>query len=554
MIELRNLTKKKISKKRIDDIARAFFKKYKIDPETEISLAVVSDNKMKEINSTYRGKDKTTDVLSFPELNEVIISLSQIERQAKESGRRLWQEFDFILVHGLLHLVGYTDDLEKDRLKMIKLGEEFLQELKSSNFSSKEIKLKKAFTLIEMMIVLFIVGILSSIVVANYNAGYSTTDLINSQNTIQQNLKLTQSYALNNKPYNGVVPTYWGMNFSAPDQKIYLFADLNGNYLPDTGEMDAVYGGKEIVLPSGLTFRNSFNIATVTALFTPGSGEMIAYDSDSAALNYLEWRVEISDKHFNIGKVVVFQPGYLIDNASCSCSDASVACCSFCGAGSSCNDTEWSCGLPINDPRDGQQYSTVQIGTQCWMTKNMNYDNGCSTKPSTSATDTGWCGCYSNNASNCTTYGKLYQWSAAMASSTTEEAQGICPTGWHVPSSAEQTTLNNAIGANVAYRCSGSSTYIAKAMSTTSGWNVSANTCAVGNNQSTNNTAAFNIPASGRKDNLTFTYMNGGHFSWLSTQGSGSAYYLGLFTDSSIVSITTSPKYNSYSVRCIKNQ
>ncbi len=542
MIELRNLTKKKVSKKRVDDIAQAFFKKYKIKPETEISLAIVSDAKMKEINSIYRGKDKTTDVLSFPELNEIIISFAQIERQAKESGRRVLQEFDFILVHGLLHLVGYTDEVEKDRLKMIKLGEDFLQGF------------KKAFTLIEMMIVLFIVGLLSSIIIANYNVGYSTTDLVNSQTLIQQNLKLAQSYALNSKPYNGVIPTYWGMNFSSTNQKIYLFADLNGNYLPDSGEMDAVYGGKEIVLPSGLTFRNSFAIATVTALFAPGSGEMVVYDSDSAALNYLEWRVEISDKHFNIGKVVVFQPGYLIDNASCSCNDSSVACCSFCAAGSSCNDLEWYCGLPISDPRDGQQYSTVQIGTQCWMTKNMNYDNGCSTKPSTSSTDTGWCGCYSNNSSNCTTYGKLYQWSAAMASSTTEGAQGICPTGWHVPSSAEQTTLNNAIGANVAYRCSGSSTYIAKAMSTTSGWNSSANTCAVGNNQSTNNAAAFNIPASGRKDNITFTYMNGGHFSWLSTQGSVSAaYYLGLFPDNATVSITTSSKYNSYSVRCIKN-
>lgn len=336
MIELRNLTKKKLSKKRIDNIARAFFKKYKIDPETEISLAVVSDNKMKEINSTYRGKDKTTDVLSFPELNEIIISLSQIERQAQESGRRLWQEFDFILVHGLLHLVGYTDDLEKDRLKMIKLGEEFLQELKSSNFSSKGIKLKKAFTLIEMMIVLFIVGILSSIVIANYNAGYSTTDLINSQNTIQQNLKLAQSYALNNKPYNGAVPTYWGLNFSAPDQKIYLFADLNGNYLPDTGEMDAVYGGKEIVLPSGLTFRNSFAIATVTALFTPGSGEMIAYDSDSAALNYLEWHLEIKDRHFDIGKIVIMKPGYVINSQDCSCADMTKYCCSFCVTTTTC--------------------------------------------------------------------------------------------------------------------------------------------------------------------------------------------------------------------------
>ena len=551
MIELRNLTKKKISKKRIDDIARAFFKKYKIDPETEISLAVVSDNKMKEINSTYRGKDKTTDVLSFPELNEIIISLSQIERQAKESGRRLWQEFDFILVHGLLHLVGYTDDLEKDRLKMIKLGEEFLQELKSSNFSSKEIKLKKAFTLIEMMIVLFIVGILSSIVVANYNAGYSTTDLINSQNTIQQNLKLAQSYALNNKPYNGAVPTYWGINFSASDQKIYLFADLNGNYLPDTGEMDAVYGGKEIVLPSGLTFRNSFAIATVTALFTPGSGEMIAYDSDSATLNYLEWRVEISDKHFNMGKVVVFQPGYLIDNDSCSCNDACVAFCSFCDV------EEFICGeTVVTDCRDDQQYPTVQIGSQCWMAKNLAYLPSVQTNADFvtygNAKNPAY-GVYgytetdvatAKTTANYQAYGVLYNWYAAVATSSTagtENLQGVCPTGWHVPTTAEFNILSNYLG--------GDSVSGGKLKQTgTSTW-LSPNTGATDEAGFTSLPAGYIHYTSG-----AFTDLSRSTYFWSSSFSSPNALtrHPG-YNYASIGSGSNSPVFG-FSVRCIKNQ
>lgn len=537
MIELRNLTKKKLSKKRIDNIARAFFKKYKIDPETEISLAVVSDNKMKEINSTYRGKDKTTDVLSFPELNEIIISLSQIERQAKESGRRLWQEFDFILVHGLLHLVGYADDLEKDRLKMIKLGEEFLQELKSSNFSSKGVKLKKAFTLIEMMIVLFIVGILSSIVIANYNAGYSTTDLINSQNTIQQNLKLAQSYALNNKPYNGAVPTYWGINFSAPDQKIYLFADLNGNYLPDAGEMDAIYGGKEIVLPSGLTFRNSFAIATVTALFIPGSGEMIAYDSDSATLNYLEWRVEISDKHFNIGKVVVFQPGYLIDNTSCSCANTNDYCCSFCSPGSACNQVDFSCGDLLTDPRNGEQYPTVQIGTQCWMAKNMNYDNGCASKIWVNNTDVGWCNCYNNDSNNCSIYGRLYQWSAAMLGSTIEGAQGICPLGWHVPTINEHSSL-------LAYLVSNQGGKIKQAGTTT--W-LSPNTGA------TNESGFTALPGGRRSFTGSWSSINSTSYFWSSSLSGSDPFSFHFVYNSSGTGSGSAAKSNGYSVRCIKN-
>ena len=103
------------------------------------------------------------------------------------------------------------------------------------------------------------------------------------------------------------------------------------------------------------------------------------------------------------------------------------------------------CGSVLTDSRDSQQYPTVQIGTQCWMAKNMNYDNGCTLVTWTNS-DVGWCGCYSESTSNCVTYGKLYQWSAAMAGSITPGAQGICPSGWHIPSSDEFTVLSTYLG------------------------------------------------------------------------------------------------------------
>lgn len=480
MIEIRNTTKKKLNKKRVEIIAKAFFKKYKVDPNTEISLAIVSDFKMKEINSLYRAKDKTTDVLSFPELNEIIISMSQIEKQAKENGHRASYEFEFILVHGLLHLVGYSDESEKDRLKMIKLGEEFLEELKCSNFSSK---IKKAFTLIEMMIVLFIVALISALVVANYNVGYSASDLINSQDVIQQNLKLAQSYALSSKPYNDVVPIYWGMLFSASDQKITFFADLNGNYLPDDGEFVNAYGGKIITLASDLSFRNSFDIAQVSILFSQGSGEMVAYDSDSAALNHLEWQVEIIDKHFNIGKLVNVKPGYLINMQNCSCSDSSSFCCSFCASESDCVKFEWVCGDVLTDSRDGQKYPTVQIGPQCWMSKNMNYDNGCSTKNFVSGTDTGWCSSFDNEE-------RFYQFSAAMNGTIIEGSRGICPEGWHVFTTTEWGSLISYLSSN-GYYCSDPSN-TGKSLVSKTGWFHSDNICAVGNDTSSNNRSEFN--------------------------------------------------------------
>ena len=130
MIEINNLTTKKINKVRVKKITKAFFKKYKISEETVISLAIIGDNKMKQINSVYRQQDKPTDVLSFSDLKEIIININQIIRQAKEFKKKVNDEFEFILVHGLLHLIGYNDDTETERLKMIELGEDFLLNLK----------------------------------------------------------------------------------------------------------------------------------------------------------------------------------------------------------------------------------------------------------------------------------------------------------------------------------------------------------------------------------------------------------------------------------------
>ena len=116
------------------------------------------------------------------------------------------------------------------------------------------------------------------------------------------------------------------------------------------------------------------------------------------------------------------------------------------GGGSEEGSGEFVCDDVYVDSRDGQQYPTVQIGTQCWMAYNMNYDNGCTSNTFVESIDVGWCGCYNDDANNCDVYGKLYQWSAAMAGSTTEGAQGICPEGWHIPTASEFVVLSTYLG------------------------------------------------------------------------------------------------------------
>lgn len=131
-IDINNLSEDKINLKRTKLIIEDFLKKYKI--KGDISIAIINDRKMREVNKIYRGQDKTTDVLSFNDLNEVLINIKQIKRQAKEFKKTFQAEFDFILVHGLLHLAGFNDEQEIDRLKMISLGEKFL-----ANFNLKKI-------------------------------------------------------------------------------------------------------------------------------------------------------------------------------------------------------------------------------------------------------------------------------------------------------------------------------------------------------------------------------------------------------------------------------
>jgi len=83
----------------------------------------------------------------------------------------------------------------------------------------------------------------------------------------------------------------------------------------------------------------------------------------------------------------------------------------------------------FTDPRDGKKYRTVKIGTQTWMAQNLDYAG--------KNDDVGKC--YNKDPENCKKYGTLY---------TSDEAEKICPSGWHLPSDNEWKTLINFVGGN----------------------------------------------------------------------------------------------------------
>ena len=111
----------------------------------EVGVALVDNMTIAALNSEYRGVDAATDVLSFAmlegeeylDLNEdeeaivgdVVISMDKVAEQAADYRHSCQREFAYLLLHGVLHLLGYTHDGEEDTRRMRKREEEILEGL-----------------------------------------------------------------------------------------------------------------------------------------------------------------------------------------------------------------------------------------------------------------------------------------------------------------------------------------------------------------------------------------------------------------------------------------
>ena len=104
----------------------------------ELAVALVSDAKMRSLNLRFRGRDRATDVLSFPadtgpslprsvprHLGDVVIAKGVATRQARAAGHSLGTEVRRLALHGLLHLLGY--DHERDDGRMMRLERRLLR-------------------------------------------------------------------------------------------------------------------------------------------------------------------------------------------------------------------------------------------------------------------------------------------------------------------------------------------------------------------------------------------------------------------------------------------
>ena len=104
------------------------------DNQYEISLLLTDDETIRQLNKEYRNKDKSTDVLSFPMedeimLGDIAISVDTAKRQAEEAEINLDRETAFLFIHGLLHLLGYDHETsQEDETEMFALQELILNE------------------------------------------------------------------------------------------------------------------------------------------------------------------------------------------------------------------------------------------------------------------------------------------------------------------------------------------------------------------------------------------------------------------------------------------
>ena len=164
----------------------------------------------------------------------------------------------------------------------------------------------------------------------------------------------------------------------------------------------------------------------------------------------------------------------------------------------------------FTDSRDGKTYKTVKIGDQVWMAENLNFE-----------TDSSFC--YNDSAEYCAKYGRLYEWSAAMEA---------CPSGWHLPDTAEWRTLLDAAGGD---------SIAGTMLKSTSGWNSDGNGT---------DDFGFTVLPAGGWDNKMFEGEAAGF--WSSVGYGNYATAIRLLADAFAVRLISGRTYVGHSVRCVK--
>jgi probable rRNA maturation factor len=134
------------SKKLVQNILNFAAEKENVEEDSEVSVTIVTDKRIQEINREYRDKDMPTDVISFAleelgeeeieivggdmprVLGDIIISVDRTKQQAEEYGHSFSRELGFLALHGFLHLLGYDHMEAEEEKKMFGRQKDILDE------------------------------------------------------------------------------------------------------------------------------------------------------------------------------------------------------------------------------------------------------------------------------------------------------------------------------------------------------------------------------------------------------------------------------------------
>jgi uncharacterized protein (TIGR02145 family)/prepilin-type N-terminal cleavage/methylation domain-containing protein len=355
---------------------------------------------------------------------------------------------------------------------------------------------KSAFTLIELLVVVAIIGILSTLAVIALQSSRADSRDAKRLADVRQIQKALEMYFLE-----------------------------NGSYPSD--------------ISSGIASGTTIYMAQIPVAPTPADGECPSYNNTytytaSSSSYTLDFCLGSKTGEFNAGGKRATNEGIISYTPSPP------------------PPPPFECGSTLTDSRDSNQYPTVLIGSQCWMAKNLAYlpsvqtnadfvTYGNNSQPAYGVYDyTGTDVAAAKATANYQTYGVLYNWFAAVATSSTtgtEETQGVCPVGWHLPSSAEFITLFTTLGNDGGkLKQSGTTTWYSP------------------NAGATNLSGFTALPAGSRKD-ASDAFSSMGYFAyfWSSSFSSPNALnrYL-IYHNTSFYSNSSSPVFG-YSVRCLKN-
>ena len=134
-INVQNLTRSRIDREFVKKIAGRILKKEK--KQGDISIIFVGTKKIRDLNKKYRKQDEVTDVLSFShglvdakfkdifELGEIIICLIRVKKDAQELKSDFEKELKWVIIHGILHALGYDHEKSEKEAKRMKKKEEY---------------------------------------------------------------------------------------------------------------------------------------------------------------------------------------------------------------------------------------------------------------------------------------------------------------------------------------------------------------------------------------------------------------------------------------------